>query len=77
MRSFIFLSALAVGLTLAPPVVQAQTCPRNATRASMQMWPAGSLLPGQSVTGTHPCGRRITCIGGRPNVIGSRSCSWG
>jgi hypothetical protein len=76
MRPVIFLSVLAVATTFASSVLQAQTCPRSATQASTQIWPLGSIPGGMSVTERHPCGRRITCIGGRQGSIGSRHCSW-
>jgi hypothetical protein len=28
------------------------------------------------VTGTHPCGRKLTCTGGVPGNFASRQCHW-
>jgi hypothetical protein len=69
--------AAAMTLLLAPmPAAAAQKCPSSATSASTALWPKGSIRTGQSKTGTHPCGRRITCMGGVSTAKGSRSCRW-
>lgn len=71
---FILLAMLF--LVAAAPLAQAATCPKDATRASLAVWPPNSIRTGSSVTGVHPCGRAITCTGGVPNEIRTRSCRW-
>jgi hypothetical protein len=75
MRVLVILSVLGVSLTFATPVL-AQKCPANATEASYSVWGPNSIRTGQTVTGTHRCGRRLRCTGGTTNVRGSRNCSW-
>jgi hypothetical protein len=75
MRSLVLFSMVVAGLSLAPSPVRAQ-CPSNATRASLAVWPAESIQTGKTVTGTHPCGKRIQCTGGRPGDLKTRSCRW-
>ena len=66
---------LLAGL-LAPTLVHAQGCPAEAREASRAIWASGSISSGKSVTATHPCGRRITCTGGKGGAAGTRSCRW-
>jgi hypothetical protein len=40
------------------------------------VWAKGNIRTGQTVTGKHPCGRRITCTGGVLGSKGSRQCRW-
>jgi hypothetical protein len=51
-------------------------CPANATDASMAVWPPSSIPTGVQVSGTHPCGRKITCNGGRAGQKATRICRW-
>ena len=60
-----------------PSVVQAAGCPADPRRASLALWPGGSINTGKTVTGTHPCGRKLTCVGGIPGNFSSRQCHWG
>jgi hypothetical protein len=77
MRTRALALAAAMTLLLAPaPAPAAQKCPSDATSASIALWPKGSIRTGQSKNGTHPCGRRITCMGGVAIAKGSRSCKW-
>jgi hypothetical protein len=75
MRALLLVSSLVVGgATLAPSMAQAQSCPKDASAASYVLWAANTLR--DNVTGTHPCGRRLTCI---PGIVGSkptRKCRW-
>ena len=75
-RVLVMLSVATSAMAFAPSMAQAQTCPSNAVQASIVVWPMGNIRTGQTVTGTHPCGRRITCTGGNLNTPGSRVCSW-
>jgi hypothetical protein len=76
MRALLLVSTLALGFTSTPSMVQAQSCPKDASSASYAVWPAGSVRDGQTATGTHPCGRRLTCFPGKLGVNGSRKCHW-
>lgn len=75
MRNVIALAA-AIAILAAPSAVQAKGCPANPRNASLALWPGGSIRTGQTVTGTHPCGRKLTCTGGKPGVFASRQCRW-
>jgi hypothetical protein len=76
MRPVMLAFAIVTGVVLCSSVAQAQRCPASANEASNAIWPSGAVRSGRTVTGTHPCGRRITCTGGQLNVKGSRSCRW-
>ncbi|MEA2880557.1 MAG: hypothetical protein QOF14_5753 [Hyphomicrobiales bacterium] len=65
---------LCVTLIIAPSIVRAQGCSKDASAASYALWAANTLR--SDVTGTHPCGRRIACARGLVNVKGSRKCRW-
>ena len=60
----------------APGAAQAGQCPANAFKASTAIWNWGDLQYGETRTATHPCGRRITCTGGKfqPKIL--RQCRW-
>jgi hypothetical protein len=52
-------------------------CPSSATEASKAVWPSGGVSKGKTVTGSHPCGRRLQCTGGSTaQKGGGRSCRW-
>ena len=74
MRGLLLVSSFALGFTFAPSLVQAQSCPKDASAASYALWAANTLR--NDVTGTHPCGRRIACARGLVSVKGSRKCRW-
>jgi hypothetical protein len=67
---------IAGGLIFHLPPAHAQACPRDALSASQAVWPAGSIRTGQTVTATHPCGRRLSCTGGVRVETRSRHCRW-
>jgi hypothetical protein len=69
-------AVLLVALILAPSVAEAKDCPSNAVRASTDVWSAGSIPPGRTLTKTHPCGRQLKCTGGIRNDIWTRRCYW-
>jgi len=75
MRNVIGL-AIAIAVLAAPCAAAADNCPPNARKASLALWPGGTIPTGKAVTGTHPCGRRITCTGGVPGNFASRDCRW-
>ena len=76
MRSLALVSILAVGIIWTTDAATAQQCPPDAVEASVAVWPTGSIKSGMSVTGRHPCGRRITCTGGARNAPGTWQCRW-
>ena len=76
MRALVLASMLVAGMIFAPQSAYAQKCPADANAASVAVWPTGSIKAGMSVTGTHPCGRRIACTGGSRNSPGTRRCRW-
>ena len=61
---------------LAPTSAFAGKCPADPYMASKTIWNWGILKTGQLATGTHPCGRKITCIGGSFQPLIKRSCHW-
>jgi hypothetical protein len=61
---------------LAPSSAYAGKCPADPFKASQVVWNWGILKPGEQATGVHPCGRKITCIGGRFDPVVKRSCHW-
>jgi hypothetical protein len=77
MRALTLMSIVIAGIVVAADAAHAQkSCPADAVEASVGVWPTGSVKSGMSVTGTHPCGRRITCTGGARNTPGTRQCRW-
>jgi hypothetical protein len=69
-------AAVAAVILVAPFAVEAKECPANARSASLALWPGGTIPTGKTVTGTHPCGRGIACVGGAPGNFASRECHW-
>jgi len=65
---------IVVILFLAPSAGYAKECPADPYKASQTIWPLGVLTMGQEKTAMHPCGRKITCIGGRFDPDVKRSC---
>lgn len=51
-------------------------CPADVFKAGQDIWPAGSIRTGQRKTAQHPCGRRVTCIGGTLGGGRQRTCNW-
>jgi hypothetical protein len=78
MRASILFSTIVIGLFAASSdsAAAAQKCPSDANRASQAVWAQGSISTGTTVTGTHPCGRRIQCTGGTRESKASRACRW-
>ena len=74
MRALPMVSCLAFGIALAPSLAHAQSCPKDASAASYAVWAANTLR--DNVTGTHPCGRRLTCIPGIVSSKPTRRCRW-
>jgi hypothetical protein len=75
MRNLIALAA-AIAILAATSAVQAKSCPANARNASLVLWPGGTIPTGKTVTGTHPCGGKLTCTGGASGNFASRQCHW-
>jgi hypothetical protein len=68
--------ALAIAIFAASSVAEAKDCLANARSASLALWAGGTIPTGKTVTGMHPCGRQLTCIGGVPGNFASRECHW-
>jgi len=75
MRTFIAL-ATVIAIQATTSAVQAANCPANPRNASLSLWPGGTIPTGQTVSGTHACGRKLTCTGGIPGNFTSRQCHW-
>lgn len=77
---YIWFAVIVIGcftVTAAPAMAQNKTCLKDATRASIAIWPAGSVGTGKQVTGRHPCGRSMECLGGTSaRQGGGRNCRW-
>ena len=71
----IYLAALAA--LAFPADVSAGQCPTDPLKASTALWNWGDIQYGTTKTGVHPCGRKITCSGGKftPKIL--RGCRWG
>jgi hypothetical protein len=80
MRSILLAAAVAGGLAMMPATAMAQqkkACPKDATAASSVLWPAGAISTGKTVSGRHPCGRSMECVGGvSARKGGGRNCRW-
>ncbi len=77
MRATALLILAASLIAIAPSAGDAKSCPANALKASTAIWPFGVLETGVTRTGTHPCGRQMTCVGGKwgpPQIL--RQCHW-
>ena len=64
---------------LGPFAAHAKQCPTDPILASKTIWNWGEFRSGEVRTGVHPCGRQMTCIGGK--IVGGktvikRSCHW-
>ena len=68
--------AAAIAFLALPGIVRARDCPVDARNASLVLWPGGAIPTGRTVTGAHPCGRKLTCVGGVPGNFASRQCHW-
>ena len=68
--------AAALFVLVVPQALEAAPCPRDATKASLAIFPAGSIKTGQTATAKHPCGRQLQCSGGLTPGSRSRSCRW-
>ena len=66
----------AVAIFAATSTAGATGCPADPRSASLALWAGGTIRTGRTVTGTHPCGRQLTCIGGVPGNFASRECHW-
>jgi hypothetical protein len=67
---------IALAVVAAPALAAAASCPENARNASLALWAGGTIPTEKTVTGTHPCGRRLSCVGGIPGNFASRECHW-
>lgn len=65
--------SLTFGVTAASSA-QAAACPNHAGKASYAVWGPNTLRG--TVTGSHPCGKKLSCSPGRVDVKGSRNCKW-
>jgi hypothetical protein len=73
----VFTLSTLVALAAAPHAAAQKSgdkCPANATRASAELWTNNSLPRDFVVSGTHSCGRKITCRSGSGDY--SRTCWW-
>lgn len=75
MRGRTFLLTI-VAFLLAPSVGHAMQCPADPFKASKAIWNWGDLQTGETKTARHPCGRLMTCTGGRFEPLVRRSCHW-
>ena len=75
MRNVLALVA-SIAIVAAPSAVHAKDCPADPRKASLALWPGGSIPTGKTVTGTHPCGRQLACTGGVSGNFSTRQCHW-
>ena len=70
-------SLLIAALCLVPSLSYAGGCPSNPVKASQTIWGFGALTTDRPATAMHPCGKEITCYGGRlPPHASPRRCYW-
>jgi hypothetical protein len=75
---------ILVASLLVPSACYAKGCPSDLYKAGKEIWTPGTLTYGSAATAVHPCGRKITCIGGKFNAFGDpqgpggvpRKCYW-
>ena len=70
------LAALAVSTIIMAAPARAANCPADPEKASFAIWNAGELKMNVEATGTHPCGRQMTCSGGSVKRQVKRICRW-
>jgi hypothetical protein len=80
MRHLVFSFVVTLVALFSQSTAFAQSCPANATQASLAIWRDGQLPSGQTFTRMHPCGRAMTCAGGTPGGAAAggknRKCAW-
>ena len=67
---------LVIAAFLSIPAAHASQCPADPFTASKAIWNWGDLLTGETKTAKHPCGRQMTCTGGKFNPVVRRTCHW-
>jgi hypothetical protein len=70
------LPLIIFALLLVPSAGHAAQCPADPFKASKAIWNWGDLQTGETKTAKHPCGRQMTCTGGRFDPLIKRSCHW-
>ena len=65
MRALVAMLIVAAATLSTSPGHAAGKCQSDPIRASKAVWNWGELRTGEQKTGTHPCGRQITCSGGK------------
>jgi hypothetical protein len=70
------MTLVALALLLGSPMAHAGKCPADTFAASKAIWNWGDVPTGQVQTAMHPCGRQMTCIGGKFHPLVRRSCHW-
>jgi hypothetical protein len=76
MKLLLLRVAMSLLLGLSAGAAQAASCPADAAKASYAIWYAGQLTMKVEATGTHPCGRQMTCTGGSTKRRVERICRW-
>jgi hypothetical protein len=76
MRLFLLPAGMSLLLALSACAAQAASCPGNVAKASYAIWYVGQLKMNVEETGTHPCGRQMTCTGGSVKRRVQRICHW-
>ena len=72
----LLLPAMFLLLGFLPGAAQAASCPLDAAKASYSIWYEDQLKMNVEATGTHPCGRQMTCAGGSVKRRVQRICHW-
>jgi hypothetical protein len=76
MKLTLLAAVTSLSLGLLTGGAQAASCPTDAAKASYAIWYAGQLTMKVEATGTHPCGRQMTCTGGSTKRRVERICRW-
>jgi hypothetical protein len=77
MRLAILATSVLILLSASADAMAQERCPDDANKASLAVWPGGAVRTGRTVTAKHPCGRQLSCVGGRQGSSGiPRNCRW-
>ncbi len=75
MRHIAMIVLTAAAMAPLSDAVHAKSCPLDAPKASLALWPEGLLKNGKTLTGLHACGKLLRCTGRKDDRDG-RVCTW-
>lgn len=75
MRKLVLVLATVAAVMGSAGAAQAKSCPLDAAKASLALWPEGVLESGKTLTGKHSCGKLLRCHNAKNKAQG-RVCTW-